>query len=115
MIAKVDGVLNAIEVDTDLAGRVLFHGAGAGAMPTTSAVVADIVDIARNVAGNVVPPSPINLDENLAVKPMLDLDTKYYLRLNVADRPGVFAQIARVLGDGEISIASVLQKDTNQA
>ena len=115
MIAKVDGVLNAIEVDTDLAGRVLFHGAGAGAMPTTSAVVADIVDIARNVAGNVVPPPPVNLDENVDVRPMLELETKYYLRLNVADRPGVFAKIATVLGDQNISIASVIQKETDES
>ena len=115
MIAKVDGVLNAIEVDTDLAGRVLFHGAGAGAMPTTSAVVADIVDIARNLAGNVVPPSPISLDETVAIRPMRELETKYYLRLNVADRPGVFAQIATVLGDLNISIASVIQKEADEA
>ena len=115
MIAKVDGVLNAIEVDTDLAGRVLFHGAGAGAMPTTSAVVADIVDIARNLAGNVVPPSPISLDETLAIRPMPELETKYYLRLNVADRPGVFAQIATTLGDLSISIASVIQKEADEA
>ncbi|MEE8146282.1 MAG: homoserine dehydrogenase [Longimicrobiales bacterium] len=115
MIAKVDGVLNAIEVDTDLAGRVLFHGAGAGQMPTTSAVVADIVDIARNLAGNVVPPSPISLDEALAIRPMQELETKYYLRLSVADRPGVFAQIATALGDLSISIASVIQKEADEA
>ena len=115
MIAKVDGVLNAIEVDTDLAGRVLFHGAGAGAMPTTSAVVADIVDIARNLAGNVVPPSPISLDETVAIRPMRELETKYYLRLNVADRPGVFAEIAKALGDLSISIASVIQKEADEA
>ena len=115
MIAKVDGVLNAIEVDTDLAGRVLFHGAGAGEKPTTSAVVADIVGIARNLAGNVVPPSPISLDETLAIRPMPELETKYYLRLNVADRPGVFAQIATALGDLSISIASVIQKEADEA
>ena len=115
MIAKVDGVLNAIEIDTDLAGRVLFHGAGAGAMPTTSAVVADIVDIARNLAGNVVPPSPISLDEALVIRLMPELETKYYLRLNVADRPGVFAQIATALGDLGISIASVIQKEADEA
>ena len=115
MIAKVDGVLNAIEVDTDLAGRVLFHGAGAGAMPTSSAVVADIVDIARNLAGNVVPPSPITLDETVSIRPMPELETKYYLRLNVADRPGVFAEIAKALGDLSISIASVIQKEADEA
>ena len=114
MIAKVDGVLNAVEIDTDLAGRVLFHGRGAGSMPTTSAVVADILDIARNVAGNVVPPAPLELEEGI-VRPMPELETKYYLRLNVADRPGVFAQIAKLLGDLEISIASVIQKEADEA
>ena len=114
MIAKVDGVLNAVEIETDLAGRVLFHGRGAGSMPTTSAVIADIVDIARNLAGNVIPPAPLRLSEDMRIRPMPELETKYYLRLNVADRPGVFAQIATVLGDLEISIASVIQKETDE-
>ena len=113
MIAKVDGVLNAVEIETDLAGRVLFNGRGAGTMPTTSAVIADIVDIARNVVGNVVPPVPIELSEDVRVRPLAELETKYYLRLNVADRPGVLAQIASVLGDLGISIASVIQKETD--
>ena len=55
LIAKVDGVLNAVEVETDLAGRVLFHGRGAGAMPTTSAVVADVVEISRGIVNNAMP------------------------------------------------------------
>lgn len=114
MIAKVDGVLNAVEIETDLAGRVLFHGRGAGSMPTTSAVVADIVDIARNLVGDVVPPAPLELSEDLRLRPIRELETKYYLRLNVADRPGVLAQIASVLGDLNISIASVIQKETDE-
>ena len=114
MIAKVDGVLNAVEIETDLAGRVLFHGRGAGSLPTTSAVMADIVNIARNILGNVVPPEPLKLSEDLQVSPMQELETKYYLRLNVADRPGVLAQIAMVLGDLRISIASVIQKETDE-
>ena len=113
LIAKVDGVLNAVEIETDLAGRVLFHGRGAGSLPTTSAVVADIVDIARSIAANVKPPTPLRLYENIPVKPMEELDTKYYLRLNVADRPGVLAQIATVLGDLRISISSVIQKEAD--
>ena len=113
MIAKVDGVLNAVEIETDLAGQVLFNGRGAGAMPTTSAVIADIVDIARNVVGNVLPPVPIELSEDVRIRPMAELETKYYLRLNVADRPGVLAQIASVLGDLGVSIASVIQKETD--
>ena len=114
MIAKVDGVMNAVEIETDLAGRVLFHGRGAGSMPTTSAVIADIVDIARNLAGNVVPPSPLKLSEDVRIRPMSDLETKYYLRLNVADRSGVLAQIASVLGDLDISIASFIQKQSDE-
>ncbi len=114
MIAKVDGVLNAVEVETDLAGRVLFHGRGAGSLPTTSAVMADVVNIARNVAGNVVPPAPLRLSEDMRIRPIDELETKYYLRIAVADRPGVLAQIARVLGDLQISIASVIQKETDE-
>lgn len=114
MIAKVDGVLNAVEIETDLAGRVLFHGRGAGSMPTASAVIADIVDIARNVAGDVVPPTSLKLSEDVRIRPMLDLETKYYLRLNVADRSGVLAQIASVLGELDISIASFIQKKSDE-
>ena len=113
MIAKVDGVFNAVEVQTDLAGRVLFHGPGAGGMPTTSAVIADLVDIARNVIGNVVPPAPIVLSESIGVRPISELETKYYIRLNVMERPGVFAQILKILGDQQISIASAIQKETD--
>ena len=112
MLAKVDGVLNAIEVETDLAGRVLFHGRGAGSFPTTSAVVADIVDVARNLAGNVVPPAPFAVVDDLRISPISELVTRYYLRLIVPDRAGVLAKIARVLGDLGISIASVIQKET---
>ena len=114
MIAKVDGVLNAVEIETDLAGRVLFHGRGAGSMPAASAVVADIVDIGRNLVGNVVPPPPVELSEHVQIRNMSELETKYYLRLNVADRPGVLAQIAQVLGDQRISLASVIQKETDE-
>ena len=114
IIAKVDGVLNAVEIQTDLAGRVLFHGRGAGEMPTTSAVAADMVDIARNVVGNVVAPPPLSLSDDIRIKPMSELETKYYVRLNVAERPGVFAQILDLLGKQEISIASAIQKETNE-
>jgi homoserine dehydrogenase len=114
MIAKVDGVLNAVEVEADLTGPVLFHGRGAGALPTTSAVVADVVDVARNIVGKVVPHAPLKLSEDVRIRPMSELETKYYMRINVADRPGVFAKIARVLGDLQISIASVIQKETDE-
>ena len=114
MLAKVDGVLNAVEVETDLAGRVLFHGRGAGSMPTTSAIMADIVDIARNIVGSVLPPPPVELSEDVRIRPMRDLETKYYLRLSVRDRPGVLAGIASILGELQISIASVIQKERDE-
>ena len=114
MIAKVGGVLNAVEVETDLAGPVLFSGRGAGSMPTTSAVISDLVDIGRHIAGNVAPPVPPALSENVRIRPMPELQTRYYLRLNVADRPGVLARIAQVLGDLDISIASVIQKEVDE-
>ena len=114
MIGKVDGVLNAVEVETDLAGRVLFHGRGAGSEPTTSAVVADVIDVARNIVGDIVPPPPLTVAEGVRVRPMADLETKYYIRLNVADRSGVLAQIATVFGDHRISLASVIQKETDE-
>ena len=114
MIAKVDGVLNAVEIQTDLAGKLLFHGAGAGSMPTTSAVIADIVDIARNIAGNVAPPPVGELSEHTRVQPISELRTRYYIRMTATDRPGVLAQVGGVLGNRDISIASAIQKETDE-
>ena len=115
MLAKVDGVLNAIEVQTDLAGRVLFHGRGAGDMPTTSAVLADVVGIARNIVSGVEAPPPPSLTADVHISPISALETKYYMRMNVVERPGVFARILKVLGDLDISIASAIQKETDEA
>ena len=112
MLAKVDGVFNAIEVKGDLVGRVLFHGRGAGREPTTSAVVGDIVEAARRIkAGS--PPQPRQPDGPKSIAPMSSLVSKYYVRINVADQAGVLAHIARILGDHDISIANVLQKDAD--
>ena len=115
LLAKVDGVLNAVEIEGDLAGRVLFHGRGAGSLPTASALVADIVDISRNIVADARPPASLRLDEEIVVRPMPDLETKYYLRMSVADHPGVLAQITKTLGDLRISISSVIQKQTDEA
>ena len=113
MIAKVDGVLNAIEIETDLAGRVLFHGQGAGAMPTTSAILADVIDCSRGLLEGKDSPSVIVLRRNIQIRSIMDLETKYYIRMNVVERPGVLAEITRVLGDLEISIAAVIQKEVD--
>ena len=117
MLAKVDGVYNAVEVAGSQCGRVLFHGQGAGRGPTTSAVVGDIIAIARQ-PDNIPPPDNGNGADTDTARPgriqsIAELECKYYLRLNVTDGPGVLAQIAQVLGQQRISIAAVLQKDTD--
>ena len=121
MIAKVNGVLNAVEIQTDLAGKLLFHGAGAGAMPTTSAVIADIVDIARDINAGVSdsaqPDSDVQGSDGSAagaVRPISELETRYYIRLTAADRPGVLAQVGGVFAEHDISIASAIQKETDE-
>ena len=114
IMAKVDGVFNAVEITGDLAGSVFFHGMGAGPLPTSSAVTANIIEIAHNIAcGDGSAPS-LTLAEDTIVRPMSELETKYYIRLNVADMPRVLANIATVLGGLGISIASVIQKETDE-
>ena len=115
MLAKVDGVFNAVEVEGHLTGRVLFHGRGAGREPTTSAVLGDVVETARRIRSGSEPAAAAELEPSRTVAPMSSLTSKYYLRLNVADTPGVLAQIAGILGHLNISIASVLQKDVDPA
>lgn len=112
MLAKVEGVYNAVEVTGSLCGQVLFHGRGAGREPTASAVVGDLIEIGRRLHLDGPPVSVSESGPALPVLPIDDLETQYYIRLNIADQPGVLAQVARILGDRSISIASVLQKDT---
>jgi homoserine dehydrogenase len=114
-LAKVDGVYNAIEVDTDLAGKLVFYGEGAGALRASSAVVADVLAIAKNICRGVNNVPELRLDQRVSVRPMSELKTRYYLRLNASDRPGVLSQISKVLGDNSISISSVIQKESSSA
>ncbi|ROR32108.1 homoserine dehydrogenase [Inmirania thermothiophila] len=116
LIASVDGVMNAVLVEGDAVGTTLFYGAGAGADPTASAVVADLVDVTRALTadpGNRVPHLAFQPDAlaDLAVVPMAEVESRYYLRMQVEDRPGVLAEIARILGEEGISIEAVLQKE----
>jgi homoserine dehydrogenase len=116
LIANVDGVMNAVLVNADAVGPTLYYGAGAGSEPTASAVVADIVDIVRTLncaPGNRVPhlafqPHAITDTPVLA---MDDVETAYYLRMQVSDKPGVMAEVASILGDAGISIEAILQKE----
>ena len=112
-LAKVNGVYNAIQVEGDLAGKLVFYGQGAGALPASSAIMADVLTIARNICHGVTNVPKVELNQKLLVKPMTNIKTRYYFRLNVADCPGVLAQISKVLGDNSISISSVIQKESN--
>lgn len=112
MLAKVDGVLNAVEVDTDLVNKVLFHGPGAGSLPTSSAVVADIVNISRSLVAESPIPDPITLVNSYDISSINELTCQYYIRLNAKDEPGVLAQVSSILGDNGISISSFIQKDS---
>jgi homoserine dehydrogenase len=113
MLAKVEGVYNAVEVEGSLCGKVLFHGRGAGRGPTTSAVVGDLIEVVRKLDLDGLPTPVAQLSQPGRIRPIDDLETKYYIRLKAADQPGVLAQVAKILGDGNISIASVLQKDAD--
>jgi homoserine dehydrogenase len=110
LLAEVDGVYNAILVEGDLVGRVLFYGEGAGASATSSAVVADVVSAARDIVTGSGTRANWRLEPGKAIRPMAELEAGYYLRLNAADQPGVLSQVSKVLGDHRISISSVIQK-----
>jgi homoserine dehydrogenase len=116
LIANVDGVMNAVLVKADAVGPTLYYGAGAGSEPTASAVVADIVDVARTLTadpGNRVPHLAFQ-PHALADVPILSMDeveTAYYLRMQATDKPGVLADVTRILGDLGISIEAILQKE----
>ena len=117
LLAKVDGVYNAVEVTGDLCGQIILHGQGAGRDATTSAVMGDILNILRTIDNEGGPPpmpgSTGANDPEGSILPIDELSSAYYLRLTCADQAGVLAQIARILGDGNISIATVIQKDTD--
>ena len=114
LLAKVEGPINAVEIEGDLTGKVGFQGAGAGSLPTSSAVMADVLEAAGALVRG-TRPFPWRYTADLAVRPLAELVTRYYIRLEVADRPGVLAGIARAFGDHEVSIASVIQKETDDA
>jgi len=113
MIAKVDGVMNAVSVVGDKVGETLYYGAGAGGDATASAVVANIIDIAR--AGKSSPMLGFNkpLEHNLKLKNRDEIVSKYYIRLSVKDESGVLAQITKTFGEYNISIETILQKPSS--
>ncbi len=110
LISKVDGVFNAIYVEGDSVGPTLYYGRGAGSMPTGSAVVADIVDIAKGSET-----LPVDFSEKYNIKPVQEIESRYYFRFTALDSPGVLSKISGVFGQHNISIASVIQKGRSKA
>jgi len=119
LIANVEGVMNAILVKGDAVGATMYYGAGAGAQPTASAVVADLVDVTRLITADPeqrVPHLAFQPDQ-LSDERVLSIDeieTSYYLRMRVMDKPGVLADITRTLADSEISIEAMVQKEPGE-
>ena len=116
LIANVEGAMNAVWVKGDAVGHTMYYGKGAGAEPTASAVIADLVDVARMLTAdpdNRVPHLAFQSESlaDLPVLPISETETAYYLRLRVADEPGVLADITRILADASISIDAVLQRE----
>jgi len=116
LIANVEGVMNAVLVKGDAVGPTMYYGAGAGAEPTGSAVVADLVDVTRLHTADPehrVPHLAFQPDRmsSLKILPMDEVVTSYYLRMRVEDRPGVLADITRILADGSISIDAMVQRE----
>ena len=121
LIANVHGVLNAVMVQGDAVGPTMYYGPGAGAEPTASSVIADIVDVARTMNTDYaerVPPLAFteeSLDSESGILPMEDVETAYYLRLHAVDRPGVLARVASILSEKGISIEAIIQKEDKES
>lgn len=119
LIANVNGVMNAVLVDGDAVGQTMYYGAGAGAEPTASAVVADIVDVVRTLTAdrdNRVPHlafQPTELSD-AQVLPVEQTESAYYLRMNAEEKPGVLAKITSILGAQGINIEAIIQKETSE-
>ena len=119
LIANVEGAMNAVLVQGDAVGATLYYGKGAGAEPTASAVIADLVDVTRMQTADPehrVPHLAFQPDAvvDTPILPMADVETSYYLRLRVEDKPGVLADITRVLADHDISIDAMIQREPGE-
>lgn len=116
MLASVGGVFNAVLVRGDVVGDTLYYGRGAGRLPTASAVLADVADVARRLAAGVRSDLPVFPEGGPAPRlaPPESVEARYYLRLSLLDKPGVLARVAQVLGQHNISIASMIQKEQSR-
>ena len=116
LIANVEGAMNAVWVKGDAVGHTMYYGKGAGAEPTASAVIGDLIDVARALSSDPssrVPMLAFQADATteLPILPIDEVQTSYYLRLRVADEPGVLADVTRILADSRISINAMLQRE----
>jgi homoserine dehydrogenase len=117
LIANVNGAMNAVVVKGDAVGPTLYYGAGAGAEPTGSSVIADLVDVARMQNAGHAERVPYlayhdtSSTENTAILPIEEISSAYYLRLRASDKPGVLAEVTKILGDRQISIDAMMQKE----
>lgn len=114
LIANVNGVMNAVLVKGDAVGPTMYYGAGAGAEPTASSVIADIVDIARHISRDQLPAVPslaFDKVEDQTLLSISDVTTAYYLRLSAQDKPGVLSQITKLLADSGISVETMIQSE----
>ncbi len=116
LLANVEGVMNAVLVDSDALGPSLYYGAGAGALPTGSAIIADLVEVTRSLTtdpSNRVPHLAFQAKAlvDLPILPIEEIETAYYLRLSVLDKLGVLAQVTNILSDNAINIEAIIQKE----
>jgi homoserine dehydrogenase len=109
-LAKVSGVYNAIYVTGDAVGETMFFGEGAGSLPAASAVVGDVIEVARHIRSGCLNLVGCTCNEHLSVRDIAQLETGYFIRFAVSDRPGVLAAVASKFGEHGVSIASVIQK-----
>jgi len=114
-LAKVNGVYNAIYVIGDSVGETMFFGEGAGSLPAASAVVGDVIEVARHIGSACLGLVGCTCNEELEVRDIGELTTEYYVRLLVSDEPGVLARVAGIFGDNGVSLASVIQKRTDES
>lgn len=114
MIAKIDGVMNGISVVGDKVGETLYYGPGAGGDATASAVVANIIDIARSGKSKPMLGFDKPMERGLVLKPARDIESKYYLRINVTDKKGVLARVTKMFEDNDISVETMLQRPSSK-
>lgn len=116
MLASVSGVFNSVLVRGDIVGDTLYYGRGAGRLPTASAVLADVADVARRLAAGARAELPVfpQQEKPLALASLDAVEARYYLRLSLLDKPGVLARVAQALGQHQISIASMIQKEQSR-